>query len=143
MGQAQWESIYSSPYQRMYHFSKKVKQEFNTNCQVSVFASLNKEALRPGLSMKKLLQTEELKNNSDVSPLFIKLIPATKDSIETKTIYIGETDEDGKFTYEYKRRIIGNSDDLKTVIKSADGLIHLSSPDDVLIRFEDMNTGEE
>jgi hypothetical protein len=75
--------------------------------------------------------------------LFVKLIPATQDSIATKTIYIGETDDDGKFTGEYKRRILRNSDDLKTVIKNADGLVRLSSPDDVLVSFEDIKDGEK
>jgi hypothetical protein len=76
-------------------------------------------------------------------PLFVKLIPVTQDSIASKTIYIGETDDDGKFTGEYKRRILRNSDDLKTVIKNADGLVRLSSPDDVLVSFEDIKDGEK
>jgi hypothetical protein len=37
-----------------------------------------------------------LKKNSDESPLFVKLIPATQDSIATKTIYIRDIDDDGK-----------------------------------------------
>jgi hypothetical protein len=75
-------------------------------------------------------------------PLFVKLIPATQDSIATKTIYIGVTDDDGKFTGKYKRRILRNDHDFMKVIKNADGLIHLSSPDDSLISFEDIKDGE-
>ena len=59
---------------------------------------MEKDALLPGLAIKELLKTDALKKNSDESPLFAKLIPATHDSIATKTIYIGETDDDGKFT---------------------------------------------
>jgi hypothetical protein len=124
-------------------FAQKVKRELNTNCQVALFTSLEKEALDPGLAIKELLKTDALKKNSDESPLLVKLIHATQDSIATKTIYVGKTDDDGKFTGKYKRRIVGNSDDLKTVIKNAEGLIHLSSPDDVLIRFEDIKDGEK
>jgi hypothetical protein len=66
------------------------------------------------------------------------------DSITTKTIYIGETDEDGEFTGEYKRRMLRNDHDLMKVIKpQAQGLIHLSSPDDVLLSFEDIKDGEK
>ncbi len=76
-------------------------------------------------------------------PLFVKLIPVTQDSISTKTIYIGETDEYGKFTGEYKRCTLGNDRDLMKVMRNADGLIHLSSPDDVWINFEDIKDGEK
>jgi hypothetical protein len=124
-------------------FAEKVKQELNTNCQVALFSSLDKEPIKPWLTIKELLKTEAAKKNSDESPLFVKLFPATKDSIASKTIYIRDNDDDGKFTDEYKRRILGNSDDLRTVIKNADGLIHLSSPDDVLVRFEEIKDGEK
>ena len=49
-------------------FAKKVKQELNTNCQVALFTSLDKNALRPGLKITELLKTE-LKNNTDETPL--------------------------------------------------------------------------
>ena len=124
-------------------FAEKVKQKFNTNCQVTLFSSLDKEALRPGLSIKGLLKTKEAKKNSSKIPLFVKLIPVAQDSIATKTIYIGVTDDDGKFIGEYKRRILGNSHDLDRIIRNADGLIHMSSPDDVLGRFEDIKDGEK
>jgi hypothetical protein len=123
-------------------FAKNVKKELNTNCQVTIFSSLDKEPIKPWLTIKDLRKTD-LKKNSGESPLFVKLIPATQDSIATKTIYIGETDDDGKFTGEYKRRILRNSDDLNKVINNADGLVHLSSPDLVLVSFEDIKDGEK
>ncbi|KAH6582232.1 hypothetical protein BASA60_001994 [Batrachochytrium salamandrivorans] len=94
--------------------------------------------------MTELLNTDGFKNNTDETPLFVKIIPATQDSIATKTVYIGETNEDGEFMGEYKRRILRNDHDLMKVIKpEAQGLIHLSSPDDVLLSFDDIKDGEK
>jgi LysM repeat protein len=125
-------------------FADKVKQKLNTNSQVAIFTSLEKKALRPGLTIKDLLKTNEFKSNTDETPLLVKFIPATPDSIATKAIYIGETDEDGDFMGEYKRRILRNDHDLMKVIKpEAQGLIHLSSPDDVLLSFDDIKDGEK
>ena len=123
-------------------FAKKVKHELNTNSQVAFFTSLDKEPIKPWLTIKELIKTE-FKNNSGESPLLVKIIPATQDSIATKTIYIGETDEDGEFMGEYKRRILRNDHDLMKLIKNSDGLIHLSSPDDVLLSFDDIKDGEK
>jgi hypothetical protein len=124
-------------------FAKKVKHELNTNSQVAFFTSLDKEPIKPWLTIKELIKTE-FKNNSGESPLLVKIIPATQDSIATKTIYIGETDEDGEFMGEYKRRILRNDHDLMKVIKpEAQGLIHPSSPDDVLLSFDDIKDGEK
>ena len=123
-------------------FAKKVKRELNTNCQVSLFTSLEKEPIKPWLPISELLKTD-LKKNSGESPLFAKLIPATQDSIASKTIYIGKTDDDGKFTGEYKRWTLRNDHGFMKVIRNADGLIHMSSPDDVLVSFEDIKDGEK
>ena len=124
-------------------FADKVKQKLNTNSQVAIFTSLEKEAIRSGLSIKDLPSTDGYKNNTDETPLFVKIIPATPDSIATKTIFIGETNEDGKFMGEYKRRILRNDNDLMKLIKNSDGLIHPSSPDDVLLSFDDIKDGEK
>ena len=124
------------------HFADKVKQKLNTNCQVALFTSLEKNALRPGLKITELLKTE-LKNNTDETPLLVKIIPATQDQITAKTIYIGEIDEDGEFTGEYKRLKLRNDHDLMKVIQNFGGLIHLSSPDFVLINFDDISDGEK
>lgn len=67
---------------------EKVKQKLNTNSQVALFSFLEKDALRPGLTMKELLKT------ADQSSLFVKLIPATQDSIASKTLYIRDIDEE-------------------------------------------------
>ncbi|KAJ2999045.1 hypothetical protein HDV02_003738 [Globomyces sp. JEL0801] len=124
-------------------FADKVKQKLNTNCQVALFTSLDKEPIKPWLTIKELIKTE-FKNNSGESPLLVKIIPASQDQITPKTIYNGETDEDGEFMGEYKRRILRNDHDLMKVIKpEAQGLIHPSSPDDVLLSFDDIKDGEK
>jgi hypothetical protein len=124
-------------------FADKVKQELNINGQVALFTSLEKNALRPGLKIKELFKTE-LKNNSGATPLLVKIIPATQDQFTAKTIYIGETNEDGEFIGEYKRLILRNDHDLMKVIKlDAQGLIHPSSPDHVLLHFDDIKDGEK
>ena len=108
-----------------------------------MFTSLEKNSLRPGLKITELLKTE-LKNNTDETPLLVKIIPSTQDQITAKTIYIGETDKNGEFMGEYKRRILRNDHDLMKVIKpDAHGLIHPSSPDDVLLNFDDIKDGEK
>jgi hypothetical protein len=123
-------------------FGKKVKQELNTNFQVALFTSLDNEPIKPWLTIKELIKTE-FKNNSGETPLLVKIIPPTQDSIATKTVYIGETNEDGEFMGEYKRRLLRNDHDLMKVIKEAQGLIHLSSQDDVLLSFDDIKDGEK
>jgi len=123
-------------------FADKVKQKLNTNCQVALFTSLDKEPIKPWLTIKELIKTE-FKNNSGESPLLVKIIPATQDQITAKTIYIGETDEDGEFMGEYKQRTLRNDHDLMKVIKEAQGLIHPSFPEKVLISFDDIKDGEK
>ena len=122
-------------------FADKVKQKLNTNGQVAFFTSLDKEPLDPGLTVKELLKPDLI--NTSKIPLLVKIFPPTQHSIATKTIYIGETDEDGEFMGEYKRRILRNDHDLMKLIKNSDGLIHLSSPDDVLLSFDDIKDGEK
>jgi len=72
-------------------FADKVKQKLNTNCQVALFTSLDKEALRLGLNITEQLKTD-LKTKSDAIPLFVKLLPTTQDPIVTKTNFIGKKD---------------------------------------------------
>lgn len=124
-------------------FADKVKQKFNTNNRVALFTSLDKEPIKPWLTIKELHNTDGFKNNSGESPLLVKIIPATQDSIATKSIYIGETNEDGEFMGEYKRRLIRNDHDFMKLIKNSDGLVHLSSPDDVLLSFYDIKDGQK
>ena len=124
-------------------FAQKVKKKLNTKNQVALFTSLEKEALFPGLAIKDLLKTDDFKNNSGESPLFVKITPVPKASIATKTIYIGETNKHGKFTGEYKQRKLRNDQDLMLVINRAHGLIHPSMPKRVLISFVDIKDGEQ
>ena len=123
-------------------FSEKVKQKLNTNCQVALFTSLDKEPIRPGLKISEFLKND-LKYNTDESPLLVKIIPSTTDSIETKIIYIAETNADGDFIGEYTKRILRNDHDLMKVTKDAQGLIHPSMPKIVLISFDDIKDGEK
>jgi hypothetical protein len=67
MGQAQWRSTDSSPCTNIDDFAEKVKQKRNTNCQVALFFSLQKDALRPGLTINELLKTDYSKKNSGES----------------------------------------------------------------------------
>ena len=119
-------------------FDDKVKQKLNINCQVALFTSLDKEPIKPCLTIKELIKTE-FKNNSDKTPLLVKIFPATQDQITVKTIYI----EDGEFMGKYKRIVLRNENDMKMLIKNYEGLIQLSSPNDVWLSFEDIKDGEK
>lgn len=121
-------------------FAEKVKQKLNTNCQVALFSSLDKEALRPGLTIKELLKTD-LKKNSGESPLFVKLFPVTNDSMASKTIYIRD-DDDGKFTDEYIPVTVKNKEDLRVLFKNGKGLICLNGPKKLIVSFDEIEDGE-
>jgi hypothetical protein len=122
-------------------FADKVKEKLNTNAQVALFTSLDKEPLRPGLNIAYLLKTD-LKNNSDESPLFVKLLPTTQDPIVTKTIYIRDTDEDGEFTDEYVEYKIKNKEDLRDTYKDGKGLVRLAEPKKAIVSFDEIKDGE-
>jgi hypothetical protein len=122
-------------------FAEKVQQKLNTNCQVSVFTSLEKEALRPGLKIVDILKTD-LKKNSDESPLFVKLIPATQDSIASKTIYIRD-DDDGNFTDEYIPVTVTNDRQIRDLYKNSRGFICLTGPKKLIVSFDQIKDGEK
>jgi len=124
-------------------FAEMIKQKLNTNCQVSVFSSLEKDALRPGLTIHELLKMDGLKRNSDESPLLVKLIPATQDSIASKTIYIRDIDHDGKFTDEYIEYEVKNKEDLRDIYKNGRGLVHLSNPKKAIVSFDEIEYGKK
>lgn len=124
-------------------FADKVKQKLETNCQVALFTSLDQKPLRPGLEIADLLKSDLVASNSDENPLFVRLSPVVQDAVVTKTIDVGVTDDDGVFTCRYKERIIRNDYDLQKVIKNADGLIHPSSSNRVLVSFDDIQDGEK
>ena len=123
-------------------FAKKVKLELNTNCQVSVFSSLDKEPIKPWLTIKDLLKTDYSKKNSSKIPLFVKLIPSTQDSIAAKTIYIRDIDDDGKVTDEYIPVTVKNKEDLRDIYKHGIGLICLNGPKKLIVSFDEIEDGE-
>ncbi|KAJ2987396.1 hypothetical protein HDV02_006220 [Globomyces sp. JEL0801] len=122
-------------------FAKKVKQELNTHSQVAIYTSLDKEALDPGLAIKDLLKTD-LNYNSSKIPLFVKIIPATPDSITTKTIYIRDTDEDGEFTDKYVEYQIKNREELRDIYKFGLGLATLAEPNKAIVSFDQIKDRE-
>jgi hypothetical protein len=89
-------------------FAENVKKKLNTSSQIALFTSLDKQALRPGLEIKKLLNTEAFKNNTDKSPLFVQIIPATQDPIASKTIYIRDIDGECKPLDTYTEVLVEN-----------------------------------
>jgi hypothetical protein len=123
-------------------FAENVKQKLKTNCQVALYSSLDKEPIKPWLTIKELLKTD-LKKNSGESPLFVKLIPATQDSIATKTIYIRDIDDDGKFTDEYIPVTVKNHAELRDVYNNGRGLICLNGPKKLIVSFDEIEDGEK
>ena len=95
-------------YSNIDDFAEKVGQELNTNCQVALFTSLDKEALRT----KELLKTD-LRNNNEEYPLFVKLIH----SICQKTIFFRYTD-----SRPFEKRVIENDADLQKLYLSSPNL---------------------
>jgi hypothetical protein len=120
----------------------KVREKLRTDCQVALFTSLDQEPIKPWLKLAHLLKTD-LADNTSTTPLFVKLCPVVQDPVVIKMIYVGETDDDGVFTGRYKRTILQNDYDLQKIIKNVDGLIHPSSPDRLLIGFDDIQDGEK
>ena len=116
-------------------FAKKVKQELNTNCQVSVFTSLDMDALDPGLAINELLKTDYSKKNSSRSPLFVK--------IASKTIFIRDIDDDGKFTDEYFPVTVSNKEDLRVIYKDGKGLMCLIGPKKLIVDFNQIEDGKK
>jgi hypothetical protein len=84
-----------------------------------------------------------VKKNSDESPLFVKLISATQDSIAKKTIYIRDIDDDGKFTDEYIEYKVKNKEDLRDTYRNGRGLVHLSDPKKCIVSFDEIKDGEK
>jgi hypothetical protein len=124
-------------------FAEKVKQKLNTNCQVALFSSLDKEALDPGLTINELLKTEDVKNTSKI-PLFVKLIPATQDSMASMTIYIRDMDDDdGVFADEYIPVTVKNDKQLRSIYKNGKGLICLTGPKKLIVSFDEIEDGKK
>ena len=122
-------------------FSKKVKQELNTNCQVALFSSLHKEPIKPWLLISELLKTDL---NSGESPLFVKLIPVTNDSIASKTIYITDIDEECRPLDSFTEVLVESDADMKEIYESKGSALYLlTEPKTRLTKFKQLKDGEK
>lgn len=125
-------------------FAEKVKQKLNTNSQVALFSSLDKEPIKPGLTIKELLKTDALKKNSDEYPLFVKLIPASLDSIASKTIYIRDIDEECRPLDSYTEVLVESDADMKEIYESKGSALYLlTEPKKRLTKFKQLKDGEK
>jgi hypothetical protein len=124
-------------------FAEKVKQKLNTNSQVALFTFLGKKEIDPGLLVKELLKTNEIKSNTSKTPLFVRIIPATQETIATKTIYVGETNEKGRFSGTYTKYKVKNKEDLRDIYKNGKGLIQLTDPATAIVNFDEIKDGEK
>ena len=123
-------------------FAKKVKQELNTTSQVALFTSIEKDPLDPGLALKKFLKTD-LKNTSK-TPLFVKIIPTTQDSIATKTIYIQDIDEECKPIDRFTEVVVETDTDLLQILGSkGEALYQLSNPKKRITKLKQLIDGEK
>jgi len=123
-------------------FAEKVKQKLNTNSQVALFSSLDKEALDPGLAINELLKTEYSKKNSSKIPLFVKLIPASLDSIASKTIYIRDIDEECRPLDSYTEVSVESDADMKEIYESKGSALYLlTEPKKRLTKFKQLKDG--
>ena len=123
-------------------FAENVKKKLNTNSQVALFTTLDKQALDPGLALIDLLKTDII-NNSSKSPLLVKIIPASQDQITAKTIYIRDTDDDGELKDEYVKVTVKNKEDLRDIYKNGKGLIHLDDPKNLIVSFDEIGDGKK
>lgn len=125
-------------------FADKVKQKLNTNSQVALFTSLDQEALRPGLSVKDLLKTTDFKNNTDESPLFVKIIPTTQDTIASKTIHIRDIDEECKPLESCTEVVVECDVDMKEIYESkGSALFLITEPKKLITKFKQLKDGEK
>jgi hypothetical protein len=123
-------------------FAEKVKQKLNTNSQVALYSSLDKEPIKPWLEIKDLLETD-LRKNSGETPLFVKLIPISQESIASKTIYFRDIDDDGDFSDEYVPVTVKNNEDVRALYKDGKGLICLTGPKKLIVSFDEIEDGKK
>ncbi len=116
-------------------FSKKVKKELKTNCQVALFTSLDKEPLRPGLKITDLLLTD-LKENTDESPLFVKL--------SSKTIYIRNIDEECRPRDSFTEVVVEGDADMKEIYERKGSALYLiTDPEKRITKFNQLKDGQK
>jgi hypothetical protein len=125
-------------------FAENAKKKLNTSSQIALFTSLDKKALRPGLALKDLLKTDEFKNNTDESPLFVKIIPATQDPIASKTIYIRDIDEECKPLDTCTEVLVECDADMERIYESKGSALYLiTEPKKRLTKFKQLKDGEK
>ena len=124
-------------------FAEKVKQKLSTNFQVALYSSiLEKEPIKPWLKMDDLLKMEGLKNNSGESPLFVKLIPVTQDSIASKTIYIRDIDEECRPLDSFTEVLVQSDADMKEIYERKGSALYLiTEPKKRLTKFNQLKDG--
>ena len=122
-------------------FAQRVRQELSVNCQVAVFSSLDKKPLDPRLAIKDLLKTDDFKNNSGESPLFVKLFPPVgQDATASKTIYIRDVGSLDSYT-EF---MVESDADIKRICEAEGLALYLvSEPAKLLTKFTQLKHGEK
>jgi hypothetical protein len=124
-------------------FAKRVKLELNTNSQVAIYTSLDKEPIKPWLKMAEILKAD-LMNNSGESPLFVKIIPATQDPIASKTIYIRDIDEECQPLDSYTEVVVESDADMEKIYESKGSALYLiTEPKKRLTKFKQLKDGEK
>ena len=123
--------------------AKKVKQELNTNYQVALYLSLEKEAIDPGVAVKDLLNFDSM-NNTSKTPLFVKIIPLTPDPIESKTIFIRDIDAECKPLDSYTEFVVESDQQMKEIYENkGSALYHINEPKKSLTTFKQLKNGEK
>ena len=124
-------------------FAEKVKEKLNTNSQVTLFTSFDKEPLRPGLTIQELLKIEDLQSNCSKTPLYVKLHSVSPYSIASKTIYVRYIDDDGDDSGEYRSVKVKNHRELSNVYKNGEGLFQVSDPATGIVSFDEIEDGKK
>ena len=115
-------------------FAEKVRYQLNARCQVSLHTSSDKDYLDPGLAMKDLIKSDELKNNSSQNPLMVKLRPVGPISKNIRSEHLNERGKfRGYFEFEIK-----NDADLHSAIMLSQGLVVIGDPDKVVVNFKEI-----
>lgn len=70
--------------------------------------------------------------------MFVKLIPISQDLVASKTIYIRDIDDDGKFTNEneYIKYGVKNKEDMRDIYKNGKGLVHVSESTTAIVNYD-------
>jgi hypothetical protein len=125
-------------------FAKKVQKEFMINSQVTLFGSLDKKSLRPGLQIKDFFKTDDFKNNTDESPLFAKIIPISKDEIASKIIYVRDIDGECRPLDSFTDVLIESDADVKEIYEGkGSALYQITQPKSRVTKLKQLKHGEK